>query len=93
MKPQLRALLTISALLAGGCGSAQERAYENAARMEQQLSADRLGAAVAEYQRVIRIEPGTPWAKKAQERIDAVQARIQKADELHKSVFHENGID
>ncbi|HZL44653.1 MAG TPA: hypothetical protein VFC28_00370 [Opitutaceae bacterium] len=60
--------------------------------MEQQLPSDHATAIVTEYQKVIRMESGSEWAKKAQLRIEAMQAR-QKADEMHKSVFQENGID
>ncbi len=87
------ALILGLALFAGGCGdSAQQKAYEQAAKAEQQLTADSTPAVIAEYQRVIALHPGSGWAKKAQARIDAIQAQA-KADELHKSVFQEHGID
>lgn len=97
MKTLLCALPVALALLSGGCGNAaQKDAYENAVKMEQPLSSDRAAAIIAEYQKVIRMEPGSEWARKAQTRIEAVQAKIaakQKADELQKSVLQESGID
>jgi outer membrane protein assembly factor BamD (BamD/ComL family) len=87
------ALLIGLALLLGGCGnSAQQQAYEQAASAERQLTAENSPAIIAQYKRVIARQPGSNWAKKAQARIDALEARA-RADELHKSVFQEHGID
>jgi len=81
------------ALLAGGCGnSAQQKAYEQAAKAEQQLTAENAAAVVADYRRVIALQPGSDWAGKARARIAAVEARL-KAEELRKAVFQEHGID
>lgn len=80
-------------LLAAGCGdSAQRQAYEKAEKTEQRLSTENASAVIAEYKRVIALQPGSEWAAKAQARIEAVEAKA-KADELHKSVFQEHGID
>jgi len=87
------ALLTGLALAAGGCGnSAQQKAYEHAAKAEQQVTAENAATIIAEYKQVIALEPGSDWAKKSQARIEAVDAAV-KAKELHKSVFQEHGID
>jgi GTP cyclohydrolase II len=91
-----RAVATLGLVLAlavAGCGdSAQQKAYEQAAKAEQQLTAENASAIVAEYKQAISLKPGSAWAKKAQERIEAVEARV-KAEELRKSVFQEHGID
>ena len=90
---RVAALLFILMLLLGGCGnSAQRQAYEQAAAAERQLTADNAPAIIAQYQRVIVLEPDSAWAKKARARIDALEARA-RADELHKSIFQEHGID
>ena len=81
------------ALFVVGCGnSAQQKAYEQAARAEQQLTAENAATVVADYKRVIALQPGSAWARKAQARIAAVEARV-KAEELRKTVFQEHGID
>lgn len=81
------------ALFVAGCGNAAQRqAYERAAQKEQQLTAENAPALIAEYKRVIALQPGSAWARKAQARIEAVEARLQAA-ELHKSVFQEHGVD
>jgi len=80
-------------LLISGCGnSAQKEAYEHAARAEQQMTPENTSAIVAEYKQVIALKSDSEWAKKAQARIDAVEAKT-KADELHKNVFQEHGVD
>lgn len=84
-----------AALLLGACGdSAQKQAYEHAVRLEQETPSgpEHAHALIAGYQRVIRLEPGSVWAKKAQARIDALQAAA-KAEETRKAVFQEHGID
>ncbi len=81
------------ALFVAGCGnSVQQKAYEQAAKAEQQLTAENAATVVAEYKRVVALQPGSEWARKAQARIAAVEARV-KAEELHKSVFQEHGVD
>ena len=81
------------ALAVTACGnSAQQQAYEHAAEAEQQLTADNAPTVVAEYKKVIALQPSSEWAKKAQARIEAVEARV-KAEELRKSVFQEHGVD
>jgi hypothetical protein len=80
-------------LLVSGCGNtAQQQAYERAMQAEQQMTSENAPALVADYRRVIALEPGSRWARQAEERIAAVEARI-KAEELHKSVFQEHGVD
>ena len=86
-------LLAGLALAAGGCGNAaQKNAFEHAAKAEQQVTLENAPAVIAEYRQVIALEPGSGWAKKAQTRIEALDAGV-KAKELHKSVFQEHGID
>lgn len=81
------------ALSAGGCGNAaQQQAYEKAAKAEQQITTENTPALITEYRKVIALQPGSEWAGKAQARIEALEARV-KAEELHKSVFQEHGID
>ena len=87
------ALVFGCALLVGGCGkSAQQQAYEQAATTEPQLTAENASAIIAEYKKVIALQPGSEWARKAQARIEALEAKT-KAEELHKNVFQEHGID
>lgn len=84
-----------AALLLDACdSSAQERAYQRASALEQKSPStpDHAPAVIAEYQRVIGLEPGSSWAKKAQARIEAIKAEA-KAEETRKSVFQEHGID
>ena len=80
-------------LLASGCGNrAQQQAYERAVQAEQHLTVETAPALIADYRRVIALEPDTAWARQAGERIAAVEARV-KAEELHKAVFQEHGVD
>lgn len=90
----LIAILAISAaLLFAGCGnSAQEKAYAQAEKVELQMTAENSAAVVAEYKQVIALQPGSEWARKAEARLEAIEAKL-KAEELHKSVFQEHGID
>jgi len=87
-------LLAIVFLVTAACGgdSAQEQAYERAAKLEQGYTTETAPAIIAEYRKVIALEPGTAWAEKSEARISAVEARV-KADEQHKDVFHEHGVD
>jgi hypothetical protein len=87
-------LLALSlALLATGCGNAaQQQAYEAAVRAETQLTPENAPAVVAEYRRVIALEPGSTWARQAEARLQAVEARVQAAEQ-HKAVFQEHGVD
>ena len=81
------------ALLAGGCGgSAQQAAYEQAAKTEQQQTVENTPAIIAAYRQVIALQPGTTWARQAQARIEAIEARA-KAEEQRKNVFQEHGVD
>lgn len=80
-------------LLVSGCSNrAQQQAYERAVQAEQHLTVENAPVLIADYRRVIALEPDTGWARKAAERIAAVEARV-KAEELHKAVFQEHGID
>jgi hypothetical protein len=86
-------LLLGLALFIGGCGNAaQQKAYEHAAQMEQQCTAETAPGIIAEYRKVIALEPDSGLAKKSHERIAAVEARV-KAEEQRKDVFQEHGID
>jgi hypothetical protein len=81
------------ALAVVGCSNrAQQQAYERAAQAEQHLTVENAPALIADYRRVITLKPGSTWAGKAEERIAAVEARM-KAEELHKAVFQEHGVD
>ncbi len=92
-KSAVCAFAICAALLVGACSdSPQQQAYEHAVKREQQLPRADASALVAEYQRIVRLEPGSTWARKAQVRIDALEAQI-KAEELHQSVFQEHGVD
>lgn len=85
--------LMLSALLAAGCGgSAQAQAYARAEEAERSFSAETAPAIIAEYRRVVALDPRSAWAGKAEARIKAVEARVQ-ADETHKHVFQEHGVD
>ena len=87
------ALLIGLVLFVGGFGNAaQQKAYEQAAKAEQQLTAENASAIITEYRQTIALQPGSEWARKAEARIEAVEARV-KAEELRKSVFQEHGID
>lgn len=86
-------LLAGLVLLASGCGNAaQEQAYARAEQAERSFTAETAPAIIAEYKRVIALEPGSGWAKKAAARIQAVEARRQ-AEETRKDVFQEHGVD
>jgi len=90
----LRICLTLGlALLAGGCGkSVQQKAFDDALGKEQQMSEASTGAIIAEYSRVIALQPDSEWAALARARIEALEAKA-KAAELHKSIFQEHGVD
>ncbi len=78
------------------CGSSenpiQKQAYENALKLEESYTFETAETILAAYRKVIAIEPGTRLAEKAEIQLKAVEERL-KADEQHKSVFHEHGID
>jgi uncharacterized protein YmfQ (DUF2313 family) len=81
------------ALLLAGCGNAaQEKAYAHAVQLEQQFTPEKAPAIITEYRRVIALEPGSAWAQKARERVAALEARVQAAEQ-HKAVFQEHGVD
>lgn len=81
------------ALWLGGCGNAaQQQAYEQALQQEERYTAETAPAIIQEYRRVIALKPDSAWAKKSRARIEAVEARV-KAEEQHKSVFQEHGVD
>lgn len=86
------ALATLMLCACGGDVSPQQRAYEQALQMEEQYSLETAPAILTEYRKTIAMEAGTRWAELAQARIDAVEAQM-KADEQHKDIFHEHGID
>jgi hypothetical protein len=96
MKPARRAFPAIALgliLAASGCGhSAQETAYLNAERREREAAVEAAPDVIADYRRVIALEPGSRWAKQAAARIAALEAR-QQAEETRKSVFQEHGVD
>jgi hypothetical protein len=85
--------LVLAVTLLAGCGNAAQReAFEQAERAGQQVTAQTLDSVVAAYRHVIALEPGSDLAKKAEERLRAIEAR-KKADEAHKAVFQEHGVD
>jgi len=87
------ALVLGLALLASGCGrTAQQTAYEQAAKTEQLQTAENTPAIITAYRQVIALQPGTTWARQAQARIEAIEART-KAEEQRKNVFQEHGVD
>jgi len=80
-------------LCLGGCGNAaQQKAYEHAAQLEEKYTTESAPAIIKEYQQVIALEPDSGWAKKARTRIEALEARV-KAEEQHKNIFQEHGVD
>lgn len=80
-------------LFVSACGNrAQQQAYERAVQAEQQMTVENAPALLADYQRVIALDTRSSWARKAGERIAAIEARV-KAEELHKTVFQEHGVD
>lgn len=86
-------LLAALALFASGCGNAaQEQAYARAEKQERSFTVETAPAIIAEYKRVIALEPGSGWAKKAAARIQAVETRL-KSEETRKDVFQEHGVD
>lgn len=72
--------------------NSQSKAYDRATEREQHFTTEAAPAIVAQYQAVIRIEPNSAWATRAKRRIEAVQARLT-AEEQHKAVFQEHGVD
>ncbi|AOS45605.1 hypothetical protein Verru16b_02688 [Lacunisphaera limnophila] len=87
------ALWLILQLAGTGCGqSTQETAYLNAEQREREAAVEAAPEVIAEYRRVIALEPGSRWAKQAATRIAALEARHQ-AEETRKSVFQEHGVD
>jgi len=87
------ALVLGLALLAGGCcRTAQQTAFEQAAKTEQQQTGENTPAIITAYRKVIALQPGTTWARQAQARIEAIEART-KAEEQRKNVFQEHGVD
>ncbi|MEQ9825338.1 MAG: hypothetical protein ABQ298_13215 [Puniceicoccaceae bacterium] len=71
---------------------AQRKAWDSAVEKEKTYAVETAETIIAEYRKVIAIEPGTPLAKEAEKRLKAVEQRL-KADERHISVFQEHGID
>ena len=88
--------VVFASLFLFACGTSenpmQKQAYENALKLEQSYTFETAEAILVEYRKVIAIEPGTRLAEKAETHLKAVEERL-KADEQHKSVFHEHGID
>jgi len=81
------------ALLVAGCGnSGQQKAYEQAAAAEQRVTSETLPHVIAQFEEVIRLQPGSAWARKARARVEALQAKA-KAEEQRKAVFQEHGVD
>jgi hypothetical protein len=79
--------------LCSGCGNAEQaQAYARAEQAEQRFSLETAPAIIADYRRVIALDPKSDWAKKAGARIHAVEARV-RAEETHKDVFQEHGVD
>jgi hypothetical protein len=94
-RPPLPVLCLLFSVLcfSGGCGGSEAaRAYARAEQAEQQFTVERAPAIIAEYRRVAALAPGSDWAKKSAERIKALEARVQ-AEEMHKHVFQEHGVD
>lgn len=86
-------LLCAVLCLASACGNAEQaQAYARAEQAEQRFSLETAPAIIADYRRVIALDPESDWAKKAGTRIQAVEARV-RAEETHKEVFQEHGVD
>ena len=78
-----------------GCdNAAQKQAFTNASVMEQQPYGNLSVLVIAEYQKVIQMDPGSKWADRAQQRIDVIRqnisadqaARQQRLDSLQQSI-------
>ncbi len=76
-----------------GCGnSAQKEAFARATQLEEQTPLDRSAVVLAEYRRAIQIDPASSLARRARQRMEALEARV-KAEETHKEIFQEHGVD
>jgi hypothetical protein len=90
---RLLSLTLLPALLTAGCGDpTQAQAYARAEQAEQQFTTETAPALIVEYRRVIALAPGSSLAQKAEARIRVLEARL-KAEETHKEVFQEHGVD
>jgi len=84
--PKMRLLtigLLLSAILCGCGGSPQEKAYDEALRMEDQFGATPAQAAprlIVQYKDVISMDPSTVWAHRAQTRVDLLE-KIRQDDQ------------
>lgn len=75
MKPILTSVC--AALLLSGCQpSPSEKLYNTAVQAEQQPGGDSNYMTVEAYRQVIRTDPNSSWAQKAQRRIDVIQQNI-----------------
>jgi hypothetical protein len=78
MKADKHVLFLALALSLTGCwSSATANLYKKAVQMEQQTGGDRSYATIEAYREVIRADPNSSYADKAQKRIDAIQQRIE----------------
>ncbi len=85
----------LCAVLAVGAGcrdSTQARAYAQAEAAERQFTVEAAPAIIEQYRRAAAFDRGSEWARRAEARIKAVEARVQ-AEETHKQVFQEHGVD
>src|ERR1035437_8973803 len=82
-------LVRLVVIVRGFGNTRQPAALQPAAKAEQQFTADNAAAIIAEYKRVIALQPGSEWARKSQARVEALEARV-KAEELPKAVFQEH---
>lgn len=79
--------------LSPGCGpNEQARAYARAEQAEQRFTVETAPAVIADYRRVIALDPDSDWARKAGARIQALEARV-RAEETRRDVFQEHGVD
>lgn len=94
VRNQANRLALVAALLLGACGaSTQREAFEKAETLEQQLPPEKAAPVLAEYQHVISLDPTSKWADRARERVSVLERKAAQAEELHKAVFQEHGVD
>lgn len=73
-----RLLIILAALVLSGCGnSEQKEAYYKALEFERSsYMAGRSYSAIGRYDKVIKMNPRSNWADKAQQRIDVIRQNI-----------------
>lgn len=85
-------LIQVAVLSLTGCGNPviqeQREAYLKAVKMEQKIGGDRSIWVKDEYRKVVLMDPGSKWAEKAQNRMDAIQQNINAYKALREERFN-----